>query len=459
MAAGPDDTRESIMSKGVSRQPGAGIEAAYREAFSQSARLYERACRHLPGGVSSTLRQHKPFPVYIERAAKSRKWTVEGRELIDYWVGHSALIHGHNPPALTEAVRAQLDRGTHFGAVAIEELEVAEWITRLVPSAERVRFIGTGSEAVHLALRLARVATGRTKFIKFEGHYHGWHDDVARAMRPPWDAPMSAGVPTNDAAGAVIVAPNDLAAVEQAFANSGDIASILLEPHGGYGGLLPTDPHFVAGLRRLATTHGAILIFDETVTGFRYAPGGYEEVHGVRPDLTIFGKTLFGGYPGAALAGREDVLAPTAAQGTERYVYHGGTWNAFNLSMAAGAVNLALLADGSVQRRIGETATRLRRRVTEEFRAHGHEATVHGCFSTLIFFSPYPEASQGAHRDLLPVSLQKYPTVRQALLLEGIDVPRFPCTVSVAHADDDIEETGRAFGRALHRLKQDGVEF
>ena len=285
------------------------VSERYRKALPGSWARWERARRVIPGGITHDGRHLTPFPLYIERAAGPRKWDVDGREYIDYWMGHGALFLGHSHPALVDAVQRQVARGTHFGACHDLEVEWAEWITRLIPSAELVRFTMSGTEATHLALRLARAYTGRPKVVKFTGHFHGWHDGVSSGVNPPFDVPMSAGIPGAVLGEVLLSPPNDIAALEQLLGSRSDIGAVILEPSGGQAGVFPIDPGFLKDLRQLTQDRGTVLIFDEVITGFRYAPGGAQEYYGVTPDMTTLAKIVAGGLPGAAVCGRRDIVS------------------------------------------------------------------------------------------------------------------------------------------------------
>ena len=335
------------------------IEAEYARRHPESARFAERARRVCPGGVSQAFRDTQPFPICYERAAGTRKWTIDGTEIVDYSMGHGSLILGHGDPDVEEAVRAQLARGTHFTGISSPEIELAELVCELVPGAEAVRFAATGSEACMLAIRLARSATGKDRFIKFAGHYHGWHDHTFIALRPPYDRPHTGGVPQAVRDQCIVLPPNDAAAVERALSDRDDIACVIVEPAGGGHGTIPTSVEWIRALRELTRAHGIPLVFDEMVSGFRLAPGGYQEWSGVQADLTALGKTMFGGLPGGAVAGTAELMNLTRV-GAERFVAHWGTWNAFPVACAAGAAALRKLRDGTVQAGIARHGERVR---------------------------------------------------------------------------------------------------
>src|SRR5437016_2928061 len=302
------------------------IQEEYRAKHPRSAALAERARAAIPGGITHDIRHLAPFPTYIDRASGTRKWDVDGHEYVDYWMGHGALFLGHCHPAVVRAVQEQVARGTHVGASHELEVRWAELVNGLVPCAELTRFTMSGTEATHLAMRVARAATGRTKILKFTGHFHGWHDGAVAAVNPPYEVPMSAGIPGATLDQVVICPPNDIKSVEVAL-QRGDVAA------GGQSGTTPTIPGYLQELRSLTTKHGVVLIFDEVITGFRYAPGGAQAYFGVTPDLTTLAKIVAGGLPGGALCGRRELMSMLTFRGDPDWdrsqrVAHAGTFNA-----------------------------------------------------------------------------------------------------------------------------------
>src|SRR5262245_32058384 len=256
----------------------------YRALHPKSKALYERARRVIPGGITHDGRHLAPFPVYVERAQGSRKWDVDGHEYVDYWMGHGALFLGHCHPAVVKAIQQQAALGTHLGAGHELEVRWAQLVPRLIPSAEMVRFTMSGTESTHLAMRIARAYTGRSKVLKFQGHFHGWHDGVVLAVDPPYDVPWSAGVPESTLDQVLLCPPNDIKAVEVAL-QRGDVAAVILEPAGGGSSTIPTIPGYLQELRSLTERHGVVLIFDEVISGFRYSPGGAQAYFGVTPAM------------------------------------------------------------------------------------------------------------------------------------------------------------------------------
>ena len=450
---------------------GERIVQAYRRANPRSEALYARAEKTIPGGITHDIRHLRPFPPYVERAQGSRKWTADGQELVDYWMGHGALFLGHNQPQVMGAVAEQAARGTHYGACHEAEVRWAEWVARLVPSAEKVRFTASGTEATQLAMRLARAFTGREKVLKFEGHFHGWHDYAAAGVRPPYGAPGSSGVPGASAEAMVLCPPNDLARAEALLDRQPDIAAAILEPAGGTAGTIPTDAGFLRGLRELTRARGVVLIFDEVISGFRYAPGGAQEYFGVTPDLTCLAKILAGGLPGGAVCGRADIMdllafRDDAAWNRRRRAAHAGTFNANPLCAAVGIAALELVADGERQRAANAAGQRLRRGMNEAIYRLRADACVYGESSIFtIFLEPCPirPRCDRGRCTLDHTSLQSYRDpglyhlLRLAMILHGVDVPAYHGWMSCAHSDEDLAVTVAAFEGALAMLLDEGL--
>jgi len=434
------------------------IEDRYIAENPGSQQLAARARSVCPGGVSQISRNYQPFPPYFARAAGTRKWSVDGREIVDFVMGHGTLLYGHNHPEVLDAIQRQLACGTHFVGASEPEVTLAELVCALVPSAERVRFVGTGSEACDLAVRVARAATGRAVCVKFEGHYHGWHDVELAALRPPYDAPASAGLAPGSDRARLVLPPGDLPALERALAGRSDIACVMLEPAGGTHGTVPTTVEWVRGVRELTQRHGVVLIFDEMVTGFRLAPGGYQGATGVLPDLTTLGKTLFGGLPGAAVAGRAALLDLMAA-GASPFVAHYGTWNAFPVACAAGVVTLRMLRDGRVHEHINGYGARLRAACNAVIDRRGAPARVYGAGSHLhVCLKAWPFAGDdvpvGRHGELAndPKRARLW---RLALFNAGLDLD-FANNISAVHGDDDFARAVAGFEQALASMLEEG---
>src|SRR5580692_8046506 len=314
-----------------------------------SDQLFARALQLMPGGVNSPVRAFRSVggaPFFVKAARGATLITADDRELIDFVCTWGPAIHGHNHPRIKAAIAAALENGTSFGTPNPYEVEMAELITRFVPSIEKVRMCNSGTEATMSAVRLARGFTGRDKIIKFSGCYHGHSDSLlvkAGSGALTHGHPDSAGVPAAFANETIVVAYNDPAGLDAAFAaNPGAVAAVIVEPYPANVGLILPEPGYLARMRAACTANGALLIFDEVMTGFRLARGGVQEIAGVVPDLTALGKIIGGGLPVGAFGGREDIMDMLAPLGP---VYQAGTLSGNPLAMAAGIAALELLEE------------------------------------------------------------------------------------------------------------------
>jgi glutamate-1-semialdehyde 2,1-aminomutase len=425
----------------------------YRAKHPKSAALATRAGQAIAGGITHDIRYLQPFGTYVARSLGSHKWDVDGHEYIDYWMGHGALFLGHCHPAVVKAVQEQVARVTHVGGSHELEVRWAELVNHLIPSAELTRFTMSGTEATHLALRVARAYTGRSKVVKLSGHFHGWHDAVTVGVNPPYDTPISAGVPASALDAMVVCPPNDIKAVEVAF-DADDVAAIILEPAGGQSGTTPTMSGYLHELRALTRKHGVVLIFDEVITGFRYAPGGAQEYFDVAPDLTTLAKIVAGGLPGGALTGRGEIMSMFAHRGNAewdrtRRVAHAGTFNANPLSAAAGIATLELVSDASLQVRANKLGDVLRQRLHEALRRAGAPGEVYGEASIYhVSFDGRPGLA-GPDR---PKKGSLYHLLRCALLNHGVDCSPNHGWISAVHTDEDIERTVGSYERAFRSM-------
>lgn len=445
------------------------LEAEYVAAHPISQRLYQALSSVAPGGITHSSRLFDPFPLFIASSNGSHKRDVDGNEYVDFWMAHGAGLLGHGHPAVVEAITRQLSKGLHCGGENDISLEWAELICSMVPSAQKVRFVASGGEATQMAIRVARAFTGHSKIVKFEYHYHGWHDAVALGIVPPFEQSWSAGIPKNVAADTLLVPFNDLEAISLLLANDDQIACVILEPAGGFNDTIPVNPDFLHGLRKLTSEHDVLLIFDEVVTGFRYAPGGAQEYFGVTPDLTALGKILGGGLPAGAVAGKDSVMEVMAPRGrgqeSRPYVPHYGTWNGVPIAAAAGVATLRLIQDGE----LGEAATmragQLRDGLNSVFTRHGIPGIAYGRSSIWktylgepprLLLGDYSNA-QADSRQLRAAWGQLAGKVRQSMILNGVDPMNTGGFMSAVHSDDDIDRTVVAFERTLERLGSEGL--
>nr|ABZ09835.1 putative aminotransferase class-III [uncultured marine microorganism HF4000_APKG8L7] len=447
------------------------IVAAYRERTPGSAREAAVAAGALPSGITHDGRKLDPYGIYVTRAEGSRKWDLDGNDYVDYFGGHGALLLGHNHPKVLSAAQDALARGTHFGSNHPMEVRWAKLVQEMVPSAERVRFTSSGTEATLMALRLARAHTGRTKVIRFLGHFHGWHDHMGTGFNSHFDGTPTTGVLNGVAESLVLVPPGDETALAAAFdAHGDDVAAAIIEPTGSQFGMVPVRPEYLETLRDATSANGAILIFDEVVTGFRVSPGGAQAHYGVTPDLTALAKILAGGLPGGAIVGRKDILdlldfAVTAERGVEK-IQHPGTFNANPLSAATGVAALEIIKTTDACERASAYAARLRAALNGVLAEEGVPWAAYGTFSGAhIFTNPERRAgiAPGAfdpyeiRREELVANAPCVNKLRLAMLLGGADFHAWPGgQTSCMHTDADLEQTISAFSGAIHMLKREG---
>ncbi len=444
------------------------IVAAYRARTPGSAALAVEAVRLIPSGIAHDARHLEPYSIYVERAAGPRKWDVDGNEYVDYFGGHGALLLGHNHRTVTAAVEQALAQGTHFGANHPREIKWAAAIQRLMPAAERIRFTSSGTEATLMAVRLARAFTGRPVLVRFKGHFHGWHDHMTSGYSNHFDGSPTAGV-VQGVADNVRLATAHSASVEAALA-PGDVAAVMIEPTGASFGQVPVRPEFLHELRRLTERAGTLLILDEVITGFRVSPGGAQVAFGVSPDLSSFAKIVAGGLPGAAVAGRADIMElldfdAAARVGAEK-VQHPGTFNANPVSAAAGIAALTVIAESDATVRADAAAADLRAMLNQELAKAGVPWSVYGTSSGFhLYMNPFGRDIGPENFDPFSVpgdELKEQPKrtserLRLALLLNGVDVnPRIGGMTSATHGPAEIADTAHAFGATLALLREEG---
>jgi glutamate-1-semialdehyde 2,1-aminomutase len=420
----------------------------------RSKALFSRAKRVIPGGVNSPVRAFGAVggvPRFLVRGKGSRVWDADGNVYIDYVLSWGPLILGHAEPHVVRAVRAAASRGTSFGAPTEGEVELAEAIQDALPSLERVRMVSSGTEAAMSALRLARAATGRPRIVKFDGCYHGHADALlvgAGSGVATLGIPGSPGVPACFSSLTVQVPYNDPEAVASAFERWGDeIAGVIVEPVAGNMGFVPPQPGFLEGLRSLCDAHGALLIFDEVMTGFRVAFGGAQTRFGVRPDLTCLGKVVGGGLPAAAYGGRAELMTKIAPEGP---VYQAGTLSGNPLAVAAGLETLRQLRRPGVYDRLEACASALVVGLREAAQEAGVELTAEslgGMFG--FFFHPGPVRN---FEEAKKASAERFRVFFASMLEQGIYLAPSSFEagfVSLAHRPSDVRKTVAAARAAL----------
>ena len=440
----------------------------YARKTPTSRQLYQKARGLFPSGVTHDSRYLVPHPIFVARAEGAHKWDVDGNEYVDYFGGHGALLLGHSHPAVTEAVREQLSRGVHLGGSHELELEWAALIQKLIPCAERVRFTVTGTEATLLALRVARAFTGKNIIIRFAGHFHGWQDHVAFS-----DANGAPGIVKGIVDNVVISPPGDLGFVKQACETRDDVAAIILEPTGATFGKVPIAPQFLMDLRSLTARLGILLIFDEVISGFRCSPGGAQGFYHVTPDLTTLAKIAAGGYPGAALVGRADIMQVMDFRRENGIippaVAHQGTYNAETVSAAAGIATLKIVSTTDAIATANRTAACLREELNAIIRRVGSSWCVYGNFSNFHIFTN-PDNEPVGPEDIMAgkVPWQKLKKlsggggelphlIRTGLICGGVDIAIWPGgLLSCRHTLQDVDRTAGAFQKLLKMLADEG---
>ena len=446
------------------------IDERFITLHSRSAELAGEARQIFPGGVTHDIRHFEPFGLYVDRAEGARKWDVDGNEIIDYVMGHGALLLGHAHPTLTEAVKGQIARGTHYGASHTLEIAWARAIQSLLPSAERVRFVSSGTEATMMAVRLARAFSGRSRLLKLRHHFHGWNDTISAGGPSARDSYGSVGVPPEWAGSIEIFDQHDLEAIGAALARR-DFAAVILEPTGYSWGTGPLDPAVPAFLRDRTRETGTILIFDEVITGFRASMGGAQARLQIQPDLTTLAKIVAGGLPGGVVAGRADLLDQIAIdpdRPPSKRVGHPGTFNANPLSAVAGAAMLAEVATGVPNETADARAAQLTRGMNAVIRraevpgaAYRDASMVHLLLGHEVDpplgdqYWNWGAAGPGARVPHTPTRVV-WPFSR-AMLNHGVDLIHMGAMVSAVHSEADVEATLEAFEASLADLRAEAI--
>jgi glutamate-1-semialdehyde 2,1-aminomutase len=428
-------------------------------SFDESARLTAEHARYFAGGVNSNFRMGmQPGPLVFERGEGPYLFDADGNRLIDYYCGMGAMVLGHSPQGVRDAVKAQVDIGIHFAAQTRIEAAAARLICERIPSAERLRFGSSGSEVVQAAMRLCRAATGRRKILKFEGHYHGWFDNIPWSTAPALnaagsdDSPVpvagSAGQDANESDGIVVLQWNDLPMLEARLA-VGDIAGVIMEPAMCNQGAITPGDGYLAGALAACRRHGAILVYDEVITGFRLHSGGAQALFGVTPDLAIFGKAIANGFPVAAVVGRADLIDRFATGG----VLHGGTFNAQPVAMAAMVATQQALTPAYYET-AGASGLKLQDGIRAVLDRVGIKAIVAGF--PLVFHVAFGlEAPPRNWRDVARRDHAGYVRFAQALLKRGVRIlERGAWFVSSAHTDEVIDATLTAVEDAALEIAQ-----
>jgi glutamate-1-semialdehyde 2,1-aminomutase len=418
--------------------------------FDSSIRLFDQARRLMPGGVSSPVRAISPYPFYTARAIGPYLWDCDGNRFIDYCLAYGPMILGHRHPAIKEAVSDQMDRGWLYGTPSELEVRLAERVSSLYPSMERLRFVSSGTEATMAAIRVARGSTGRDMIIKIEGGFHGAHDSVlvkAGSGATTLGIPDSRGVPRDATKNTIQVPYNDPAALEEVLERfSGRIACLIMEPVlGNIGPILP-DKGYLQTARRLTKKNDVLLIFDEVITGFRLSLGGAQELFGIKPDLTTLGKIIGGGFPIGVFGGRADLMDQVAPGGA---IYQAGTYNGSPASLAAGLATLDVMEKEDTINKLNRSGESMRLALKDMVEDLGQDWSVVGIASMFkVFFGPEPHN----YAQALRCDRQGYFEFFRRMLDSGIFLTPSQYEtdfISAAHNQDVIETTLEAFRSCL----------
>ncbi len=418
--------------------------------FEKSRQMYEKAKILIPGGVNSPVRAIKPYPFYTASADGSKIKDIDGNEYIDYCMAYGPLILGHNHPIIKETIKSQLDKGWLYGTPTELEVTLAEKIIGYYPSIDMLRFVSTGTEATMSALRLARGFTGRNKFVKIEGGFHGAHDAVlvkAGSGATTFGEPDSLGIPTDFTKYTLQAPYNDIEAMDGLIEkNKDDMAAVIIEPMlGNVGPVLPMTG-YLEELRKLTLENDVLLIFDEVITGFRLAMGGAQEYFGIIPDITTMGKIVGGGLPIGVFGGRREIMEMISPSGA---IYQAGTFSGSPCSMAAGIAMLDYLKQENIHEKLNSTSNYLRDSLSKIVEDLGLDYNVCGIASMFkIFFGEEPHNYQ----EVLKCDKEGYLTFFHRMLESGIFLPpsQFETNfISAAHSKEDIENTLEVYAENL----------
>ena len=420
---------------------------------SKSKALFERAKKILPGGVNSPVRAFEPYPFFVECAQGSKMYDADGKSYVDYCMAYGALLLGHANAEIFDAVKNQLAKGTLYGAPTEREVEFAELIGKASPCMEMLRLVNSGTEATMHAIRAARGYTGRKKIIKFEGCFHGSHDSVlvkAGSGAATFGAPNSLGVPEETTQNTIVLPYNDIEALEATFkAQGNEIAAVIVEPVLANVGLILPKRDYLGYLRKVTSTNGTVLIFDEIITGFRLALGGAQEYFNMKPDMATLGKVLGGGFPLAAFGGKKEIMQNISPVGK---VYQAGTFSGNPVSATAGFTILKILNQkkSQIYPRLEKNGAELKKALTDLSATYKLPAQVYNIASLYqIFFTAKPITDYACAKNSDAAMFTAY---FQELLKQGVFIPpsQFEtCFISTAHSDDDLKFTIYAFDKAL----------
>jgi len=423
---------------------------AYRQKTPISENLFKRAKEVMPGGIAHNLHYFPPYPFFVKKATGSKIWDVDGNEYVDLWMGHYTHILGHYPPIMIEAIERQSKEGIHWGILYEKQIDWAELIQELIPSAEMVRFCCSGTEATMYAVRLARAFTGKKTILKIAGGWHGANSDLSLAIKMPYEKEESLGLLPDLQKFTKAILFNDLPqSLEIIHRNRDDLAGIIIEPVVGEGGFIPATIEYLKMLRSETERLGALLIFDEVISGFRVALGGAQERFGIIPDLTTLGKIMGGGFPVGALVGKREILEKTSPEKRgdkwEKILIGGGTFSSHPFTVAAGLTMLTYLRDHKEEAypQLEARGERVREGVQKSLDSEGVQAILTGIGS--LFQTHFPFQKRVGLNS--PHSIHQFTNIekreiefRLRMLTKGVHVMHGGGCISIVHSDEDIEK-------------------
>ena len=438
------------------------IEQRFIDQHPGSKERHDSARSIFPDGVTHDARRQNPFQLYYTHALGAAKYDVDGNRILDYFPGHGALMLGHSHPDIVAAVTEQMAKGTHFSGSTDLEIRWGQLVQELIPSAERVRFHSSGTEADMMAIRMARAYTGKNKVIKFEDHFHGWSDYLVAGTEG------IGGIPKATLSTMVVLPANDIATFEKTLQEDDDIAAVILEPTGAHMGLEPILPSFLTELREVTERYGVVLIFDEVVTGFRTSKGGAQEYYGIMPDVTTMAKILGGGLPGGAVAGKADIINMIEPrEGDAEFnrsgrIAHNGTFNANPLSAAAGIKALELVSTTPVNATADARSEQLKRGLNDLMT----RLEIPGCCSgvaSLLFLrlgvdhECDREVCMLSHDDMrTTLDAARNQQLTLSMLNHGVQAGS-RMIVTAAHTEQDVDDTIDAYEKALTEVREIGL--
>jgi len=420
---------------------------------SKSLKLYEQAKKNLPGGVNSPVRAFEPYPFFVECAQGSKLYDVDGKKYLDYCMAYGTMLLGHANPEILDTVKAQLQRGTLYGTPTELEVQFAETISQVSPCMEMMRLVSTGTEATMHALRAARGYTNRKKIIKFDGCFHGSHDNVlvkAGSGAATFGTPNSLGIPQETTQNTIVLPYNDLEVLENTFRAEGqNIAAVIVEPVMANVGLILPKADYLESLRKITQTYGTVLIFDEIITGFRLALGGAQEYFGVKPDMATLGKVLGGGFPLAAFGGKTEIMQNISPAGK---VYQAGTFSGNPVSATAGMATLNYLSKNKTHlyHKLEKSASEIKNFLIDQAASYQLPVQVYSIASLYQLFFTAQDITN--YDDAKHSNQTLFSAYFHELLKQGVFIPPSQyetCFISTAHTEDDLKFTTNALDCAL----------